>query len=314
MLSFRHERFIAQAVHSALAQQTTFPIEILVGDDASPDRTSAILTELAQAHPNRLHLELRPENLGAHANFAALLASARGEYVALLEGDDYWVEPTKLQRQVDFLDAHPECSFCFHDVIHVDAKGSPRPRPPAPTPPPLSTTEDLLRHNYVPTCSAVFRRAAAPTIPASWQGLPMGDWPLWVQLSLSGTGAHLAKMWAHYRVHAGGMWSGASAQRQLQNVEKFYAFARTLLPPRHHALLARLRKENLSSLVELMVSCGQWPEARPFARRYLALSPRRLRAPAGRTALFYRLALNLPSAEMRALAQSDPMARHRSVH
>ena len=138
MLAYNHGPFIRAAVESVLRQQTNFPYEIIVGEDSSTDDTCAVLGELARAHPGRLHLHLHKRNIGANANFAETLAACRGKFVALLEGDDQWLGTEKLQRQVDYLQTHPACAMCFHDVLVVN-EGAPdqtparycQPKPPA---------------------------------------------------------------------------------------------------------------------------------------------------------------------------------------
>src|SRR6476619_5802800 len=114
MTTYNHERYIAQAVESALSQRATFPIEIVIGEDCSTDRTPEILRGLAEQHPDTIRLKLGERNIGGKANFLATIGRCRGQYVAMLEGDDYWTCADKLQRQIDALDAHSEWAICFH--------------------------------------------------------------------------------------------------------------------------------------------------------------------------------------------------------
>src|SRR5689334_6956969 len=114
MTTYNHERFIAQAVESVPAQRINFSMEIVIGEDFSTDRTPKILQELAAKHPDTIRLTLSPTNIGGQADFMATKGRCRGQYVAMLEGDDYWNCDDKLQRQIDALDAHPEWAMCFH--------------------------------------------------------------------------------------------------------------------------------------------------------------------------------------------------------
>ena len=91
-------------------------VEIIVADDASTDATPAIIQEYAGRYPHLFRPILRPQNLGLNANLTGALSAARGEYLALCEGDDYWIDPMKLSKQVAFLDRHPETAVCFHPV------------------------------------------------------------------------------------------------------------------------------------------------------------------------------------------------------
>ena len=122
--AYNHERFIAQAIESALAQQTTFPVEILVGEDCSTDRTREIVMEYSARHADRIRVLAHERNrLGMVRNTLTLCGVPR-EYVAWLDGDDYWISPDKLQRQVDFLDSHRDHALCFHDSLVIKPDGS----------------------------------------------------------------------------------------------------------------------------------------------------------------------------------------------
>ncbi|MDQ3815609.1 MAG: glycosyltransferase family 2 protein, partial [Armatimonadota bacterium] len=116
MVTYNHEKYIAQAVESVLMQETNFDYELIIGEDCSQDKTRAIVMDFQRRFPERIRLLLPEKNLGGSGktNFLQTLAAAQGQYVALLEGDDYWTSPHKLQKQVDFLDSHPECAICFH--------------------------------------------------------------------------------------------------------------------------------------------------------------------------------------------------------
>lgn len=115
MLSYNHAEYIRQALDGCLAQETTFPVEIIVCDDASVDGTVRILREYALRH-NEIVLSLQPANTGGPKNLLAGMRLVRGTYVAFCEGDDFWTNPRKLQKQVDFLESHPDFSVCCHRV------------------------------------------------------------------------------------------------------------------------------------------------------------------------------------------------------
>lgn len=108
--------YARQAFDSFLDQQTDFPVEIIVADDASTDATPAIIREYAERYPHVFRPIFRTENLGLNGNLTGALSAARGEYVALCEADDYWIDPLKLSKQVAFLDRHPKTTVCFHPV------------------------------------------------------------------------------------------------------------------------------------------------------------------------------------------------------
>ena len=125
VLSYNHEKYIRQALDSILAQKTDFAFEVLVGDDCSQDGTRLILEEYAERYPDIMRPFLREKNLGPTRNLYETLKEARGEYLASCEGDDFWTDENKLQRQSDFLDAHPEFVGCVHPVGVVGEDGAP---------------------------------------------------------------------------------------------------------------------------------------------------------------------------------------------
>lgn len=118
-LAYNHEATLAEALESFVSQRTAFPYEVLVNDDASTDGTAEVLREYAQRYPGLIRPFYQRENLfsqGKDPLLAALFPNARGKYIALCEGDDYWTDPTKLQRQVEFLESHTEYAACVHNT------------------------------------------------------------------------------------------------------------------------------------------------------------------------------------------------------
>lgn len=206
-ITYNHEAFIEQALESILGQETDFPVELVVADDASTDATPDIVREVAERHPDRVVPLLRPRNLGIHANFVSALEATRGDYVALCEGDDYWTDPHKLQRQADLLDARPDVSLCAHPVLTTWEGGE--------EPDKVWPDEDeradlgyaaLLRTNFVPTNSTLARRldsyAAIPDI------LPL-DWYVHLLHARRRPIAMVEETMGVYRRHPGGVWYGS---------------------------------------------------------------------------------------------------------
>src|SRR5882762_4326458 len=113
MICYKQEQFITQAVESAMMQKTDFPYELVISDDCSPDSTREIALDLQRRYPDRIRLLLPETNRGMMSNFVQTLRACTGDYIALLEGDDYWIDARKLQKQADLLDTHPEFPACF---------------------------------------------------------------------------------------------------------------------------------------------------------------------------------------------------------
>ena len=116
VMSYNLEKYISEALDSILMQKVNFRYNIIIGDDCSTDNTPKILQEYATKYPDKFTLLLQKSNLGILENFAATLKVCDGKYLALLDGDDYWTDPLKLQKQVDFLEANKEYSMVFHNT------------------------------------------------------------------------------------------------------------------------------------------------------------------------------------------------------
>lgn len=223
-ITYNHEAFIRDALDGFVAQQTDFSVEIIVADDASTDATPEIIQEYVSRYPHLFRPILRSENIGPNANATDALSAARGEYLALCEGDDYWTDSMKLSKQVAFLDRHPETAVCFHPVRLIWIGGGAgnstfaqliflkfakiflRNFPPIYWGGDLSI-ESLISRNFIQTNSVVYRRLACyDDIPADV--IPM-DWYLHVRHAVHGDIAMLAETMAVYRRHPQGIWYGA---------------------------------------------------------------------------------------------------------
>lgn len=223
MIIYNHEQYVAQALEGVLLQQTDFPVEVVVGEDCSIDATRAIVRDFQRRYPDRIRLIAHEGNVGAQRNLEATIAACTGTYVAFLEGDDYWTSPHKLQRQVDFLDRHPEYSLCFHNVAMLYTDGYTGRRAFCPEDQQeTSTITDLLSGNFVPTCSKMFRRVLFRGLPEWTHRLLGADWSCNVLLAEHGGIGYINEIMATYRVHPGGVWTGASRRLQLQDVIGFY--------------------------------------------------------------------------------------------
>jgi glycosyltransferase involved in cell wall biosynthesis len=114
-ITYNHAPYIAHAIESFLSQQTTFPFEIVIGEDYSTDETREIVLDFARRYPHMIRVVISERNVGVVPNFLRTFAACRGKYVAMCEGDDYWHHPQKLQRQIDFLEENPEFG-----MVHTD--------------------------------------------------------------------------------------------------------------------------------------------------------------------------------------------------
>lgn len=220
MISYNHEPYIARALESALAQKTNFDFEIVAGEDCSSDQTRKILLDYAARHPGKIVPLLREKNIGGCANLEDTLRHCRGEYVALLETDDFWTDSRKLQIQADFLDAHRECALCCHRVQVVYELGSADAIISPTLPAGNYGITDLFRENFIPSCSAVFRHKQNGVLPEDLKDVSPGDWARWMLIAQHGSIALLDETMATYRVYSGGMWSSATPLSRLRDTEQ----------------------------------------------------------------------------------------------
>jgi glycosyltransferase involved in cell wall biosynthesis len=256
IITYRHAQFIRQCVESALAQKTDFPYEILVGEDESDDGTREICQELAAAHPDRIRLVLnrrvdvvyvdgRPR--GTH-NLVATVAVARGEFVALCEGDDYWTDPQKLAVQVAYLRRNADCVGCFHEASLVDHQGHEIQaeyfKPQVGATQEKYDRRDCIGHllSKYATCSLLFRREAFRDPPA-WYLRRSSDFFFDLVITAYGTLGFIDRRMAAYRRHSGGVWCGQPRVMQfLELITRFRLLLSepTFFPAYREELMAQL--------------------------------------------------------------------------
>jgi glycosyltransferase involved in cell wall biosynthesis len=240
IVTYNNEEFIGKALDSVLMQRTSFDFEIVIGEDFSTDNTRNILREYDKKHPQKFKLLLNQRNIGAHKNIDQTLQVCKGAYIAFLDGDDYWTSPDKLQKQVDYLDIHTECSTCFHDSLIVYKDGSKQPTSYRPSQKPLSTIEDLLFDNFIPTSSVMFRRCVCKKIPEWIGALKMGDWPSHILSAVHGKIGYIDETMAVYVVHNGGVWSTKDWHiHELAIIEMFEALG-THLEAKYTRIISRI--------------------------------------------------------------------------
>lgn len=156
MTTYNHERYIAEAIESVLRQQTSFGVEIVVGEDCSTDRTMAIVRDYERIYPDCIRIITSEENVGWRKNYRRTIAAARGKYIALLDGDDYFIHRKKLQMQVELLDENPDVGMCYTRSERRDEEGGMTLYPESEECP--TTFEAMLKRNPAENCTVVARR------------------------------------------------------------------------------------------------------------------------------------------------------------
>lgn len=213
-VTYNHRAFIRECLEGFVRQKTDFPFEVIVHDDASTDGTADIVREYAANYPHIIKPVLQPENQwrkGKTMSKTFIYPLIQGEYVAYCEGDDYWTDENKLQKQVDFLDANPDHSVCFHPV-KIKWEGDKKASSVFPSPSfRFHKTElelsDLLKQNFMQTNSVLlrwrFHRDSYDLIPD--RILP-GDWFIFLLHAQLGKIKMLPDIMSVYRKHSGGIW------------------------------------------------------------------------------------------------------------
>ena len=223
--------FIEQTLDGVLMQETNFPFEILIGDDASTDGSSDIIDSYQQEYPDKIRILRSTKNLFNFTDTARLVQirnfrASRGGYIALLDGDDYWTDPLKLQKQLNLLDKHPEHVACFHPVETINDTGADFPSvyPPANMQHDIRLA-DLLLANCCQTCSVMFRAKLMQPYPDWMLNVAPGDWASYLYLTQYGTIAYIPELMANYRVHPGASWSQSSqSSRDKKALEMMNSF------------------------------------------------------------------------------------------
>jgi len=209
MVTYGHEQFIKQSIEGVLMQDCDFDIELILANDCSPDLTDEVVRGILENHPksNWIKYTKHPKNIGMISNFMWAASQATAKYIALCDGDDYWTDPLKLQKQVDFLEANEDYAICFHDVLEFHQNTS-------------FFKDDYMsmhnkethfdslkiaRGNFIHTPSVVLRNDFE--IPNWFLEVVLGDWSLYL-LQLKGRKIKRFKeKMAVYRVHDQGVWT-----------------------------------------------------------------------------------------------------------
>ncbi|CAH0996921.1 hypothetical protein EMA8858_03056 [Emticicia aquatica] len=213
--TFNHEKFIRQTLDGALMQQTNFDIEIVIGDDASTDNNQQIIQEYVDKYPNIIRAFLHKENqgpkepkeFGGRNNVLGLLKACKGSYVALCEGDDYWTDPHKLQKQVDFMDANPDYAISHHNMQVIYEDGSPEHFFNDKNQKTTSSIVDVLEDRwFIATAATLYRNIFLENDFADWHSrAAAGDWALVIQLAATGKIRYFSEAMGVYRKHRGGL-------------------------------------------------------------------------------------------------------------
>lgn len=271
-LAYNHEQYIRSALESFVTQKTNFAFEVLIHDDASTDGTAAIIREYEEKYPELVRPIYQTENQyskGISVSGTYQYPRARGKYLAICEGDDYWIDVNKLQHQVDFLEAHPEYSLCVHNTLeHNCIDGTERWFNP------LKEEKDLSLISIMEcggaqfhTSSMMFKRELALQFPDYCSKYGFGDYPKSIFLALNGKVRYFPEVMSVYRLMTAGSWtdqnegSGFSREKAVKRTEALKAILDAVDESSngiYHEDILRIKRSHDFSLA---VRCGDYKYA-----------------------------------------------------
>jgi glycosyltransferase involved in cell wall biosynthesis len=233
-ITYNHEKYIAEAIEGFLMQKTNFDFEILIYDDASTDLNQQIISEYQKKYPDVIKPILQKENQMSKGikgiNYTFNNTRAKGEYIAICEGDDYWTDPYKLQNQVDYMQNHPKCSMCFHAAEVVsDFKGKIDVVKPY-NENCISETEDIILGDggFMATNSILYRKSVMDNAPDFYFNAPVGDYPLQILCSTKDYAYYINKFMSVYRVGVEGSWSSRMNSEKNREEKYINLYKRTI--------------------------------------------------------------------------------------
>lgn len=283
--TYNHENFIRETLDGFFMQKTNFPFEIIIHDDVSTDNTVSIIKEYEKKYPGIIKPIYQTEKQYGFVPFLDkyVYPAITGEYVAICEGDDYWTHPDKLQKQVDFLDANPDFSVCFHPVkVIFEDKSSPDTMYPSPElrfNTNVLSIYHLLQRNFIQTNSVMYRwrfSEANRSYMYGTCGVMPHDWYMHLLHAQVGKIGFLDEMMAVYRRHSAGIWQadldtihsnfGTGELRFFLHLEKYFPEYNQLLGHKYtcfnalHIFNAYLKHQDFQSMQEIMTMCPDFLE------------------------------------------------------
>lgn len=282
MLTYNHESFISQAIEGVLMQQTSFPVKLYIADDASTDMTSSICKEFAEKYPDRIIHILNKQNIGSRQNYINAFKTCHDKYIAHCEGDDYWTDAYKLQKQVDFLEANPNYSICwtkYKTLDDINGKGD-RQLNENVEPDWISLMNDSNIFNI--NLNNIFRPFATLTLTVMFRRVAI-DLRLYVKLKYSkdntifcmcltqGKGAILNFFGGIYNIHNNGVFSGLTlAEKRYSNFLNFKEIIKNL-PKCNTGNLKNLRNDNLLEVFNIYLLNQQFSDIPELFKLYFQI-------------------------------------------
>lgn len=270
MVTYNHAHYVEQAIESVMMQKTNFPFKLFIGEDCSTDETRSICLKYKEKYSDKIELLLTEKNIGGRLNALNVYSAcfAYGDYTAICEGDDYWSDPLKLQKQVDFLEANPDFVICFHNVVvlyedrvvqshllHDDQQKE------------VSVFEDLAKENFIPTLSCVFRNHLFKSFP-NWIQSALGDWILHLLNAEHGKIKYFTEAMGVYRVHSQGIWGEKPIAERLVKLAKMIQKCRSHFYPRGNREFTQALNKTFKNLCLALFAMFETGDYKNFRHYY----------------------------------------------
>jgi glycosyltransferase involved in cell wall biosynthesis len=264
--TYNMANWLPRALDSVLKQRTTFPIEIVIGDDCSQDATISVAHSYRERYPDVIRVLERSKNVGIQRNTYDNFEQCRGKFIAWLDADDYWTDPEKLTVQVEVLESDPSINVCAHCVRWVTTDGDvKRNRVPS-----LSAGRyglgDIVHRNFISTPSAMFRNGIHRQLPEWYFDFQsLSDWPIWVLAALSGDIVLLDRVMADYALNpSSSFWSKGNLFSDEVGAD-FYNRVESILPSKWHRLARARKGAQYESIAYLLRKQGDFTASREAA-------------------------------------------------
>lgn len=221
IITYNHEKYIKRAIESVIMQKFFYDYEIIIADDFSKDNTIKIVNQYKNIFGDKIKVFINSQNLGITKNYEQAFAKCNGDFIAVLEGDDYWNNDMKLKLQMEFLINHPECSMVFNKIIAEFPNNLDVPIQEFSTNVPylLFNTSDIVENNFIQNFSGcMYRASAIRSIKSSLYDLLVYDWMINIVVSQYGLIGYIPKAMSVHPVLESGAWSSKSEIQQLNTV------------------------------------------------------------------------------------------------
>lgn len=214
MLAYNREDYISTAIEGVVKQKTNFKFELVIGEDCSTDKTADICKKYQESYPHIIRIISQERNCGLQENFVRTHRACRGEYIAICDADDFWINRHKLQIQIDFLEKNPKYVACFHRALNYYQSNGSKSISNGLFPKKVYNLADIINCNPVTNATVVFRNTLFPQLPSCFNQIKSNDLAMHILNAEHGDYYFMNKVMAVYRRHNNSAWGMSSFEEQ----------------------------------------------------------------------------------------------------